>query len=291
MNLFSLCKIPAIAGAIFFSCFLFPAHAQNQSDVYEYNPIAFDAPVTLARGRLAPMNEAGFHLSAEDTCHLVTTDWGWERSSCAAIDKMFVAPTASLDTLLVERPNSEGFVRFDDWDNSNRDQEIESIWNALEESIQAQSEKLGVEIKADSWLVYPTLDEEKNYLYYATKLIWDGQPQINIKATVFDRRGYVVFVMVPLDASMPATQVKQNIDGVLSAYSTKTSEAYADFSEGDKVASAGVLGVLAGLVGVKYGKAVAVGLGAILLGFAKKLWILLLLPLIALKNKLFGKKD
>ncbi|GJL90699.1 DUF2167 domain-containing protein [Hyphococcus sp.] len=267
-----------------------PASAQDE-DAYVYDPIPFEEPMELLRGTLSPVTQSGLYLSVNDACHLVTTGWGWDRSSCSGLDKIFITPTNTLDTLIVEKPNSEGFVRYEDWESADRDQKIEEIWKSLEQSVKAQGEAIGAEIILDSWLVYPTLDKENNYLFYATKLIWNGEPQINIKATVFDRRGYVAFAMVPLDTALPSEEVKANIEEVLGAYMPKTSETYADFSEGDKIAAAGVLGVLAGLVGVKFGKALAVGLGALVLGLAKKLWILLFLPLIALKNKIFGKKD
>ena len=50
------------------------------------------------------------------------------------------------------------------------------------------------------------------------------------------------------------------------------------------------LGVLAALVGVKYGKAAATGFVAILLLFLKKAWFVLLLPLVFLIKLFTGKK-
>jgi uncharacterized membrane-anchored protein len=58
---------------------------------------------------------------------------------------------------------------------------------------------------------------------------------------------------------------------------------------GDKVSEIGVLGILATLAGVKWGKFAVTGLIAILLAFAKKGWVLLLLPLLFL-GRLFSKK-
>ena len=52
----------------------------------------------------------------------------------------------------------------------------------------------------------------------------------------------------------------------------------------------GAVGVLAALVGVKYGKAAATGLIAVALLFLKKAWFLLLIPLVFLKKLFSGKK-
>ncbi len=282
----------SIIGKLTFTLLLLAASgAAAQDEPYEYAPVDFTDPLTLSRGEIAPIIEGGYYLSREDSCHLATTGWGWNRRQCLAIDAMLVAPAGALDSVIIEKPNTDGYVKFDDWNADDRDAQVQAIWDALDKSIAQQGENLGVDIKLEQWLVEPTLDQENNYLYYATRMNWDGAPQINIKATVFDRRGYVAFVLTPLDGNFAPDRVKSAIEEVLSAYTPNAAETYADFAEGDKVASVGVLGVLAGIVGVKYGKALAVGLGALLIGLAKKLWFLLLVPLVALKNVIFKKKD
>lgn len=61
---------------------------------------------------------------------------------------------------------------------------------------------------------------------------------------------------------------------------------YADYTAGvDKVAAVGIGGLIAGKVIAKTGFLVT-----FLLIF-KKAWFLLLLPLVWLKNKIFGRKD
>lgn len=267
------------------------AVAQEEAPSYAYEPVPFTEPVDLARGRISPMGSEGYYLTGKDACHLVTTEWAWERASCSEVDKIMLVPSDEIDTLVISTPNSEGYVSFEDWERKDRDKEIAAIWKTLVEGTKAQGQQLGVEIKMVDWLVYPTLKEENHYLYYATRLTWDGAPQINIKASKFDRRGYVSMMLLPLDANATAADIEEMIETVLASYEPTATNAYADFSQGDKVAAAGVLGVLATLVGVKYGKAAAIGLGALFLAFAKKLWILILVPLIALKNRLFKKKE
>ena len=262
-----------------------------EQEDYQFEPIAFSESTALKRGAYSPSYDGGSYLSDKDACHLAVSTWGWENASCAVVDKIFLMPTPAMDTVIIEKPNSDGYVTFDDWANKDRDKQIGEIWSQLESGLKSQSEKLGVPITADKWFVYPTLNADKQYLYYATKINWNGEPTINVKASKFDRQGYVVFDMVPLDSEMTAEALETNVEEALAMYKPNATMAYSEFSEGDKIAAAGAVGVLATLVGVKFGKAAAVGAFALILAFAKKLWILIFIPLIALKNKIFKKKD
>lgn len=256
---------------------------------YEYAPIDFIAPVNVTRGTLSPIHEGAIYLSDKDACHLLTVEMGWEKEECAAVDKYIVEAIPTVDSVIFEIPNSEGHVKFDDWDSEDRDDEINEIWTLLEESLEAQSKNLGIPLKAESWHVYPTLDKEKSVMYYATLIDWNGEPIINIKVTKFDRKGYVSFIVVPND-NISAEQTREMVLELLPLYTAEQGQRYAEFVTGDKVAAAGVVGVLATLVGVKYGKGAAAGLVAFLLLIAKKAWFLLLLPFVYLK-KFFKRKD
>ncbi|NLS06858.1 DUF2167 domain-containing protein, partial [Rhizobium sp. P32RR-XVIII] len=84
-------------------------------------------------------------------------------------------------------------------------------------------------------------------------------------------------------------QRARSVDQVVTAYTPKTGNAYFEAQKGDKIAAYGAMTVFAGILGVKYGKAVGAGAIAVALIFLKKLWFILLLPLVWLKS-LFGKK-
>ena len=109
------------------------------------------------------------------------------------------------------------------------------------------------------------------------------------KATLFDRSGYVAFAMAPANSELPAIGIRNMVEAVLSGYSPAADQSYFDFRQGDKVAAAGALGVLATLVGVKYGKAIVAGFMVIALALLKKLWFLLFVPLVVLW-KIFTRK-
>ena len=83
--------------------------------------------------------------------------------------------------------------------------------------------------------------------------------------------------------------MKDIVAAATAAYVPKLGDSYAEFTSGDRVAGYGAVGVLATMLGVKYGKAATAGLIAAALLFLKKAWFLLLLPLFWLKN-LFRRK-
>lgn len=263
-----------------------PAIVQAQDN--PYNPLNFTEPLSLYRGKISPVSPDALYLEKEDRCNLLTNEWGWQ--SCDEIEAMIFGLAPGIDTIMFETPNSEGFVKFDDWEDADRQDEIDAIWNDYVEGSKAQGERLGQSIVPVKWYVYPTLNKEKSYLYYAILLNWDGELIINTKASLFDRQGYVPVHIVPENSELSEAELQQLVEVSLVAYEAKTEQAYFDFADGDKVAAVGALGVLAALVGVKYGKAAATGLIAILLLVLKKAWFVLLIPLVFLKN-LFKKKE
>lgn len=255
-----------------------------------YNPINFTERLNLSRGSLSPISPDSVYLNAKDTCRLVQQEWAWEKEGCADIEALIFAHQPGIDSLMVMAPNSQGYVKFDDWDGDSSSDEIETIWQEFVEGTKAQGEKLGVDIKPVKWHVYPTLDKEKSIMYYAILLDWGGEMNLNVRATLFDRRGYVPFSLIPADPNVPEIEIKRMVVASLDSYGPKPEESYFDFEDGDKIAAAGALGVLATLVGVKYGKGAFAAILATILIIAKKFWFVLLIPLVFLKNLIFKKK-
>ncbi len=262
---------------------------QTQQEAPEYNPIAFKEPIKMNRGTFSPADAEAVYLTKEESCKLAKADWGW--TDCQSMHSLVFYHTPDIDNILLKTPNSEGYVSFDDWNSGDRQEAIDEIWESYVEGLKSQSAQAGVPISAEKWVVYPTLDQERKTLYYAILMNWDGEPVINISASLFDRKGYIPFDIVPNASEASEETIKSLVLATIDSYKPQETNAYADFVEGDKTAATGVLGVLATLVGVKYGKAAAVGIFAILLALLKKGWIILLLPLVFLKNKLFGNKD
>lgn len=252
------------------------------------DPRPFTQPLSLSRGKLSADNNSALYLTKEDYCEIAITEWGWE--NCTSIEAMAILPSEGADTVIVNAPNTGGYVELHDWDSSEREDAVREIEKSLATGMKAQGEKLGQVIKFVGWRTEPTLNQNKKYLYYATDSTWDGDPVTNITATIFDRRGYVEFSIVPARDDLNSIEVEKLINSVLDLYKPAQEEEYSSFITGEKVAAVGAIGVLAGLVGVKYGKVAATGIFAIAALLLKKLFFLLFIPILWI-GKLFKRKD
>jgi hypothetical protein len=260
--------------------------AQAQSD--DVTPQSFTGPLSLARGSLDADGPNSFYVSKTDACTIAKVDWGW--TDCAGMDALtfFLVPGA--DAILFETPNSDGYVTTEDWQSADKDEAIRNIETELAAGLAAQGDQLGFPVVFKGWLVYPTLDTEKKVLYYATESTWDGAPNINIKASLFDRQGYVAFTIVTISNNPTEAEIRAMVEATIAHYRPEPGQDYASYVAGDAVSATGALGVLAALVGVKFGKAALGGLLAAALLFLKKGGILLLaVPFIWLKKRFFGK--
>lgn len=248
----------------------------------ELNPVPFTQALNVSRGSVTPGSPDAVYLTQQDMCAYVTQSWGW--SDCSGVDAMIWGQVPGADTTIVEEPNNGGYVTFEDWEGEDKATVIADIEESMRIGLQAQSKATGSDIAFTGWSVHPTLDREKQMMYYATNLRWDGEDNVNITATVFDRRGYVEFMIVPSAAAVTPAEVEKLITNTLAGYAPAPGESYAAWVDGDKVAAVGAVGVLAALAGVQYSKGAATGLMAALILFLKKAWFILLLPLVWLKN-------
>ncbi|MEQ9126253.1 MAG: DUF2167 domain-containing protein, partial [Alphaproteobacteria bacterium] len=251
-----------------------PALAQTQPS---YSPVNFTDTLKLSRGSLTPISPGGVYLEADDRCRFVQAEYGW--SDCEGIDALVFEPAEDIDTLMARTPTDDGYVSFDDWDREDRDEEIAAIWDGLEEGLKQQGETLGVVIRPIAWAVYPTLNKAKAYMYYAHVIEWDGLRQISVEATLFDRRGYQSFGFVPVGETVSEADIRAMVERTIAAYRSEPGAAYVDFRDGDKVAAVGALGVLATVMGVKYGKGALAGILAAAFLIVKKAWFVLLAPI------------
>ena len=270
-----------ISGAAFLSE---PAIVQAQD--IPYSPLNFTEPLSLYRGKISPASPDAVYLDDKDLCDLLKNEWGWQ--SCDGIEAMNFGLAPGTGTVMIEEPNSEGFVKFDDWIDADRQDEIDAISNDSVAGSKAQGAAPGESIVAVKWHVYPTLNKDKSYLYYAILIDWEGEMVINAKASLFDRQGHIPVRVIPDSSELSEAELQRLVEISLGAYEAEAKQAYFDFQDGDKIAA---VGVLAALVGVKYGKAAATGVIAILPLFLRKAWLLLLIPLVFLKKLFSGEKE
>ena len=269
--------------------FLLAEPAVLRAEDANYHPQDFTQPLNATRGTIAPAGSGAFYLKPEDRCDLVVKEFGWDRDGCSTIDQLIFGFTPEIDNLTVEKPVSDGYVSLADWDSADRNEEIRSLEESFKDSVKAQSQRLGQDIRFDGWLVYPQIDKAKNVLYYANILNWGGDRTINISVSIFDRQGYVPIKIVPVNGNITGDDVQKIVTASAAAYKPQAGSSYLEFSSGDKVAGYGALGVLATMLGVKYGGAAGAGLIALALVVLKKGAFLLLLPLVWLR-RLFGRK-
>lgn len=263
--------------------------AENSEIEYDFKN--FESPIKLTRGVINPISKIGLYLEKNEACKLVIKEWGWVKENCNRLDALLVLVKENIDTVIIEKPNDIGYVEYSDWESKNKEKHIQEIWDLLQKTYNEQAKRLD-SIKTwrlKEWLVYPTLNKEKNYLYYVTSAEINGENLITINATLFDRYGNVKFQIIPRDHESTESDFKTIIKDTFSIYKSNIGTSYADYKIGDKISEYGVLGVLATLAGVKWGKAIAGGLVATLLVFAKKFWFVLFLPFLFL-GKLFNRK-
>lgn len=256
----------------------------------DYHPLAFDQPLKVTRGTMSPRSPYARYLSHDETCRYLVSEQGWLEGDCASVENILINPVPGIASAVIYKPVDEGYVRFDDWSQSK--EAIAQIWTDLTAALKAQGERLNRTIVPEKWLVYPTLDPRKAYMDYALSIDWGGVSDVNVKASLFDRSGYVTFLILPARPDASAADIQALVTRLLAAYASDPETSYFDFKPGDKVAAIGAAGVLAALVGVKLAKVAAVGVFAVLLAAGKKLlFLLVVLPFLALKRLLGRRKS
>lgn len=222
--------------------------AASAQIVGEITPRPFQAPLVLTRGALDPIGPGAEYFSRADSCHVLRS-WGW-KNCMTVVDAMVSARPAGIATLVVEKPRSEGHASFDSWDASDHSGEINRIWQGFVADLRKEAKKSGSMITPSGWTVEPTLDRKRHVLFYALAMQWDGHTVVNAKAAIFDRRGYVVLRIVPVEDMISPEGLKSLVQTATAAYRPAPGQAYDDFAPGDAEAADGALGALADMVDV-----------------------------------------
>lgn len=278
-----------IQKATFYLVFLTALSLQAEEEIYDFKE--FNEPLNLTRGFVSPNYTESFYLENDEACRFAKQMWGWVDENCQGIDAFLVATSPNIDTIVVEVANSDGYVKHDEWESSNKEEFIEELWEGLKEDFKSQSERLNSEIKLIRWLVYPTFIKDKNFIYFAYLAEQDGVYYPNIVSSILDREGHVKFLIIPANLTSVSAEkeFQQVVETALDIYTPYESKAYADYQIGDKIAEYGIFGLFAALAGIKWGKAVATGIIAALLVFAKKFWWVVFLPIFYFIRRLFVK--
>ena len=181
----------------------------------------------------------------------------------------------------------DGYVKLDDWKNVNSNNLLSELREiAKANAIYLKEKNLDYVNKID-WIYKPTLNQENKSVSYSYKVDWNsGQQSMESKNLILGKKGYlesafVVAYKKDIDLKYESDFSKDFVNGVIFNEGFK----HSDYKPGDKIAAAGIGGLVAGSLGVKV--LAKTGLLAKLLKF----WWILLAPLAFFGKFLSGKKS
>lgn len=199
----------------------------------------------------------------------------------------FLAPT-NLTWFVIFEFDDVGYVKDDDKDKLDADKMLKSITEGNEEGNKLREEMGSAPLKIVGWEQKPKYDELSNNLEWAIRGESEGEPIVNYNTRLLGRKGVmqVSLVVEPdqLAATLPVFKE------MLTGYSYKVGERYAEYKDGDKMAKYGLAALITGGAAAV---AVKTGLLGTLALFFKKAWKLVIVVVVAIGGfigKFFGKK-
>lgn len=185
-----------------------------------------------------------------------------------------------------------GFIKDDDKDKIDADAILEGIKEGTEASNEQRKEMGSDAIHVVGWFEKPHYDERSHNLVWAIEAQGEADPGrvVNYDVRLLGRRGYISATLVTdpqaLAADLPHVQT------LLSGFSFKQGNRYAEWVEGDKIAEYGLTALVAGGAGAAAAKLGLFAKLGKLLAKGGKLIIIALAALAAgIKKLLGGKKE
>jgi len=173
--------------------------------------------------------------------------------------------------------SGDGYVKDDDKDKLDADKLLKAIIKGNDYG-NKEREKMGVApLKIIGWEQKPAYDPVTHNLEWAIRAESEGHQILNYNTRLLGRKGVmeVVLVCAPDDLAQTLPTFKE----LLSGYSYKPGETYAEYRQGDKLAKYGLAAlVTGGAVAV----AAKTGLLASIVLFFKKGWKLVIIGVVAI---------
>jgi uncharacterized membrane-anchored protein len=189
-------------------------------------------------------------------------------------------PAESDDWFVVFTYDDIGHVKDDERDSLDADAILKSIQQGTEAGNEVRRERGMRELAVTGWARPPAYDPKTNNLCWATKLVLKEDPQaenVNYQTRLLGRTGVMNVTLVcdtdKLDSTVPV------LENMLGHYEFKDGQKYAEWTEGDKLATVGLTGLIAGGAAVV---AVKSGLFAKLLGALAKAGKLIVVVIIGI---------
>ncbi|MDB6067467.1 MAG: hypothetical protein JWR26_3675 [Pedosphaera sp.] len=190
----------------------------------------------------------------------------------------FLSPT-SMVWFVVFEYDKTGYIKDDDKDKLDPDAMLKAIKAGTEEGNKRRKKMGAAPMNIIGWEQPPKYNPETHNLEWAIRAESEGSLVVNYNTRLLGRGGVMEVSLVvdpeKLADTMPAYQ------SVLTDYSFKQGERYAEYRPGDKVAKYGLAALVTGGAAVV---AVKSGLLAYILLFAKKAWVLVVAAFAAVVN-------
>lgn len=242
-------------------------------------------------GGFATINtgEDYYYLSPEDTKYVLEELWGNPPSEDMTMGMVFPSTYLPLEAeswAMVVDYDPMGYVSDEDAASYDYDALLRDMQNDTKES-NKEREELGYgTVDLIGWAEPPHYDSEDKKLYWAKELHFSGLENntLNYDIRALGRKGVLIMSVVGDMSSLD--KIRGAAPDLLAMTQFNDGSRYVDFDPSvDTVAAVGIGGLIAGKVAAK------TGLLAVGLIFLKKAWFLLLIPLVGLKNLIFGRKN
>jgi uncharacterized membrane-anchored protein len=240
-------------------------------------------------GDLAHLNLPKGYLfaNAEDTQKLME----YVGNTSSRRDIGLVAPNdQSKDWYVIFSYDPMGYVKDDESQSIDQNAILENIKAGTEEGNKRRKEQGFPAIEVTGWQEAPHYDPVAHNLVWAVAAKESGQALINYNTRKLGRYGVTEINLVTDPQTLP--QVKPVLDKIVAGYNYLPGKQYSDFIPNkDKVAEVGLTALIAGGAGAVAVKTGILAKLLLFLGLAlKKLWVLVIIGIGALKSLVKGKK-
>lgn len=174
-----------------------------------------------------------------------------------------------------------GYIKDEDKDSIDADALLASIRKGTERGNKIRKKKGFPTLEVVGWYEEPHYDELTNNLVWALLVEDQGGQFVNYDVRLLGRSGYMSATLVTDPGMLDV--LKPEVEGIISNYSYKDGNRYAEFRKGDKIAKLGLTALIAGGAGaaaVKFGllnilakawKAVVAAVVGLFAAFRKKI--------------------
>lgn len=145
-----------------------------------------------------------------------------------------------------------GYIKDEDKDSIDANALLASIRKGTERGNKIRKKKGFPTLEVVGWYEEPHYDERTNNLVWALLVEDEGGQFVNYDVRLLGRRGYMSATLVA-DPEM-LDSLKPEVEGIISNYSYKDGNRYAEFRKGDKIAKLGLTALIAGGAGAAAAK-------------------------------------